>query len=89
VFSYGRSVIGESLPVKKTLEYDRLLYGGTHINEGEGHFLVLTVGPNTRHGTILVLLSEQGEEVSVSCLFTSVDMATPTRLALSLPGGDA
>jgi len=53
------------LPVKKTVEYDRLLYGGTHINEGEGHFLVLTVGPNTRHGTIIVLLSQQGEEVGV------------------------
>ena len=56
-------IIGESLPRKKTAENDRLLYGGTHVNEGEGHLLVLAVGPNSRHGIILLLLSQREEEV--------------------------
>ena len=54
---------GESVPRKKTVDNDRLLYGGTHVNEGEGHLLVLAVGANSRHGTILVLLSQREEEV--------------------------
>lgn len=57
--------VGESEPRKKTVERDRLLFGGTHVNEGEGHFLVLAVGRNSRHGTILVLLSQREEEVSI------------------------
>jgi len=60
---------GESVPRKKTVENDRMLYGGTHVNEGEGHYLVLAVGPNSRHGTILLLLSQREEEVGLcSCL---------------------
>ena len=51
------------MPRKKTVENDRLLYGGTHVNEGEGHLLVLAVGPNSRHGIILLLLSQREEEV--------------------------
>lgn len=61
---------GESVPRKKTTDGDRLLYGGTHVNEGEGHLLVLAVGPHSRHGIILLLLSQREEEVGLFvCLF--------------------
>lgn len=42
-----------------------MLYGGTHVNEGEGQLLVLAVGSNSRHGTILLLLSQREEEVGL------------------------
>lgn len=46
-----------------------MLYGGTHVNEGEGHYLILAVGPNSRHGIILLLLSQREEEVDLcTCL---------------------
>ena len=75
------------MPRKKTVDNDRLLYGGTHVNEGEGHLLVLAVGPNSRHGIILLLLSQREEEVSL-CYYSrhgniSVNIH---RLGLSLRG---
>ena len=67
------------------MDNDRLLYGGTHVNEGEGQFLVLAVGPNSRHGTILLLLSQRGEEVGLRyCCHDNIKL---NRLDLLLRGG--
>jgi Ca2+ transporting ATPase len=56
------ALTGESALVKKSLEEDPMMLGGTQVMEGGGSMVVTAVGPNSRNGIIITLLSAKDEE---------------------------
>ena len=56
------TLTGESDHVKKGVNKDPALLGGTHVMEGSGRMIVTAVGVNSQSGIIFVLLGAGGGE---------------------------
>ena len=56
------ALTGESALVKKSLAEDPMMLAGTQVMEGGGNMVVTAVGPNSRNGIIITLLSQTDEE---------------------------
>ena len=56
------SLTGESDHVKKGVDRDPALLGGTHIMEGSGRMIVTAVGQNSQSGIIFMLLGAAAEQ---------------------------
>ncbi|GMT07576.1 hypothetical protein PENTCL1PPCAC_29750, partial [Pristionchus entomophagus] len=55
------SLTGESDLVRKSVDADPMLLSGTNAMEGSGRFVITAVGPNSRTGIIMSLLSERSD----------------------------
>jgi Ca2+ transporting ATPase len=60
------SLTGESDHVKKSIDRDPAMLGGTHVMEGSGRMIVTAVGVNSQSGKIFVLLGAGSSEADLS-----------------------